>query len=371
MTQVFDICIRGAGIVGRTLALHLASKRLRIALVDFAPTNPSADVRAYALNLPARSLLEQIECWPQEPFVTPVQTMQIWADEGGFVEFSSSQQNTDALSWIVDVPALENTLAQAVQRQSRIAVMSEPPDSATLTVVCEGRQSSSRKDWGLEFDVRPYPQWALAARVQSNTPHQQIARQWFAQGDILALLPIGGSSGSEYAVVWSTSPERASSLLADPTQDFELAINTASSGLACKLSLTSDRKIWPLQHGQAKRWTGQHADGAWVLAGDAAHNVHPLAGQGLNLGLGDVAELVRILENRPYWRSVGDARHLRDFERSRKAEFALMGLGNDILQQLFTAPNPLIQSVRNWGMNRFNHLPSLKSQIARRAMGST
>jgi 2-polyprenyl-6-methoxyphenol hydroxylase-like FAD-dependent oxidoreductase len=99
--------------------------------------------------------------------------------------------------------------------------------------------------------------------------------------------------------------------------------------------------------------------------------VHPLAGQGLNLGLGDAAELVRIIAQRPYWRSVGDARLLRQYERSRKAEFALMGLANHSLQQLFTQANPLLQSVRNWGMNRFNNTPALKNRIARRAMGTT
>ena len=370
MAQHFDICIRGAGIVGRTLALHLARQRLRVALVDGAIPHHATDVRAYALNLPARTLLQDIECWPQEPSITPVQTMQVWADEGGFVEFSANQQNTESLSWIVDVPALEKTLANAVQRQPRIEVMHLPPASTTLTVVCEGRHSSSRHDWGLEFDVTPYSQSALATRVHSGTPHQQVARQWFEQGDILALLPIGGSNGCEYAVVWSTSPERATSLLAATTQDFEQEITSASHGLASKLSLTSDRKIWPLQHAQAKRWTGRNTQGAWVLAGDAAHNVHPLAGQGLNLGLGDVAELVRILKHRPYWRNVSDARLLREYERSRKAEFALMGLANDTLQQLFTVPNPMLQSLRNWGMNRFNHTPILKNRIARRAMGN-
>lgn len=369
MAQSFDICIRGAGIVGRTLALHLAAKRLRVALVEHESNTTTTDVRAYALNLASRNLLQALHCWPPAPHITPVQTMQVWADEGGYVQFLAADHNTEALSWIVDVPALEHILAEAVRSQPRISVASTP-QAASLTVVCEGRHSSSRTDWGLEFDVTPYPQWALATRVQSNTPHHGTARQWFAQGDILALLPLAGDTGQEYAVVWSTRPEHAQQLQASSPAEFEAAIQSASHGVAGHLSLITKRKTWPLQHAVAKRWSGSHADGSWLLAGDAAHNVHPLAGQGLNLGLGDVAELVNILENRPYWRSVADHRLLRQYERSRKAEFALMGLANDTMQQLFTQSNPLMQNVRNWGMNRFNQTPIIKHRIAQRAMGN-
>jgi 2-polyprenyl-6-methoxyphenol hydroxylase-like FAD-dependent oxidoreductase len=125
-----------------------------------------------------------------------------------------------------------------------------------------------------------------------------------------------------------------------------------------------------LQNALAKRWIGHSASGAWVLAGDAAHNVHPLAGQGLNLGLGDVAELVRVLDSRPYWRSVADPRLLRSYERARKAEFALVGGAGDGLQQLFSHPHAAAASLRDWGMNRFNALGPLKQWVARRAMGS-
>ncbi len=369
MAQSFDICIRGAGIVGRTLALHLAAQRLRVALVELESSISTTDVRAYALNASSRNVLQAVNCWPPAPHITPVQTMQVWADEGGYVQFLAADHHAEALSWIVDVPALEHILAGAVRAQPRITLAANP-QAASLTVVCEGRHSSSRSDWGLDFDVTPYSQSALATRVVSNVPHKGTARQWFEQGSILALLPINGDSGHDYAVVWSTSPDQAQQLQAFSRAEFEQAIHTASHGVAGTLSLAGERKSWPLQHALAKRWIGNHTEGAWLLAGDAAHNVHPLAGQGLNLGLGDVAELVNILENRPYWRSVADHRLLRQYERSRKAEFALMGLANDSLQQLFTQSNPLIQNVRNWGMNRFNHLPLVKHRIAQRAMGN-
>jgi 2-polyprenyl-6-methoxyphenol hydroxylase-like FAD-dependent oxidoreductase len=369
MASTYDICVRGAGIVGRTLALHLAAKRLRVALV--APTVPAvdADVRAYALNLPARALLEGVRCWPDAGHATPVLRMDIRTEGGANVCFDAAQQQVDALNWIVDVPALERQLADAVGFQPLIDLLDSPPP-ATLTVVCEGRASQTRDALGIAFDTTPYGQWALATRIQCEQPHAQVARQWFDQGEILAFLPLGGAQGNLCAVVWSVSAERALALQEMPDMEFANALQAASHSALGAVTLAGPRKTWPLQHALARRWSGQSRTGAWVLAGDAAHNVHPLAGQGLNLGLGDVAELVRVLDARPYWRSVADPRLLRSYERARKAEFSLVGGAGDALQQLFTHPHAAAAGLRDWGMNQFNALGPVKQWVARRAMGS-
>lgn len=373
MTRPFDICIRGAGIVGRTLALHLAGKQLRVALVA-PPVAPSAntpavpDVRAYALNQLSRHLLEAVRCWPEPQDATPVLAMQVHGDDGGEVAFEAGETGADALNWIVDVPVLEARLMEAVRYQPLIEVVDTPPP-ATLTVVCEGRASSTRQEWGVEWDVKPYDQWALATRVQCALPHGQVARQWFHQGDILAFLPLGGALGNLCAIVWSVSAERAQALQALEAEDFCAALEAASHGVLGSLALTGERKVWPLQQAVARRWSGANGKGGWVLAGDAAHNMHPLAGQGLNMGLADVDELVRVLVARPYWRSVGDPKLLRQYERARKADFAVMGQANDALQQLFTNPHPALQAMRNWGMNRFEQSGPIKHWVARRAMG--
>ena len=374
MTRPFDICIRGAGIVGRTLALHLAAKQLRVALV--APTTGHAaqsadaatDVRAYALNQPSRQLLEAVRCWPDATHATPVLSMQVQGDDGGQVAFDAAQSAAEALNWIVDVPALEARLADAVRFQPLIEVF-DTPKPAALTVVCEGKASQSRQEWGVEWDVTPYDQWALAARLRCEKGHAQVARQWFNQGEILAFLPLEGADGNLCAIVWSVSPERAQTLQAMPEDDFCKALETSSHGVLGAPTLTSARKVWPLQQAQARRWCGMSDQGAWVLAGDAAHTVHPLAGQGLNMGLADVAELVAVITGRPYWRSVGDARLLRQYERARKADFAVMGQANDVLQRLFTNRHPTVQAMRNWGMNRFEASGLIKHWVARRAMG--
>jgi 2-polyprenyl-6-methoxyphenol hydroxylase-like FAD-dependent oxidoreductase len=369
MASTYDICVRGAGIVGRTLALHLAAKRLRVALVSSAAPTADADVRAYALSQPARTLLEGVRCWPDTDHATPVLRMDIRTEGGANVCFDAAQQQVDALNWIVDVPALERQLAEAVRFQPLIDVLDSPAPAA-LTVVCEGRSSQTRETLGVEFDTTAYGQWALATRVSGAQPHGQVARQWFDHGEILAFLPLGGAQGNLCAVVWSVSAERAIALQEMPDMDFANALQGASHDALGAIQLVGPRKTWPLQHALARRWVGQDANGAWVLAGDAAHNVHPLAGQGLNLGLGDVAELVRILDTRPYWRSVADPRLLRSYERARKAEFALVGGAGDRLQQLFSHPHAAVASLRDWGMTQFNAIAPLKQWVARRAMGS-
>ncbi len=373
MTRPFDICIRGAGIVGRTLALHLAAKQLRVALVapEAQPPQPSmgdADVRAYALNLASRQLLEAVRCWPDDADATAVLSMHVQGDDGGKLAFEASDTATQALNWIVDVAALEARLAQAVRFQPLVEVF-DSPQPAALTVVCEGKASTTREEWGVQWHVTPYGQNALATRVQCSIPHQQIARQWFSNGEILAFLPMGGAQGNLCAIVWSVSPERSTLLQTMDEASFCQALAEAGHDTLGALTLTSARKVWPLQQAMAQQWCGTSAKGAWVLAGDAAHAMHPLAGQGLNMGLADVAELVSTLEQRAYWRSVGDHRLLRQYERARKADFAVMGQANDALQLLFANAHPALQALRNWGMNRFEENTSVKNWVTRRAMG--
>ena len=211
MSSSFDICIRGSGVVGSTLALLLARQRLRVALVGHPA--PATDVRAFALNAHSREVLSELRCWPESPHVTAVQSMQVWGDAGGFVQFQAPSFN--GLTHIVDVPALEQMLSQAVHYQSEIQRFDTAPE-ATLTVVCEGRSSQSRKELGVAYSSMPYAQHALATRVQCDKPHRQQALQWFSRShgelDILALLPLGGNAGQEAAVVWSLPSSRALAL---------------------------------------------------------------------------------------------------------------------------------------------------------------
>jgi len=376
----FDICIRGGGIVGRTLALLLARERLRVALV--APQHGAArlrgetsDVRAYALNLASRELLESLRCWPDAEHATPVQAMQVEGDDGGAVHFDAARQGRGLpLAWIVDVPALEQRLAEAVRYQPQIELHDVPP-AATLTVVCEGKGSSTRAEWGLDYDVHPYGQSAIATRLQCAQPHGQVARQWLLPNEVLALLPLGGANGATVAVVWSLPQDRVAASLALDDAAFAQALEQRSGGALGALQVIGERAAWPLQLAQARHFVGVRTapDGmarSWALAGDAAHTVHPLAGQGLNLGLADVAALANVISQREAWRELGDARLLRRYERQRQAPTIAMGQLTDGLLRLFSQEQPALRELRNRGMTLVNHLPPLKRWLASRALGS-
>lgn len=369
MTRALDICIRGDGIVGNSLALLLARENFRVGVVKDLRRNPApADVRSYALNARSRSLLEAIRCWPDPLHATEVRAMHVQGDDGGELHFTAAALEVQALAWIVDAGALEARLGEAVRYQAQIEILSEPR-AAGLTVVCEGRDSRTRAELGIEFPVSPYDQTAIACRLDGELEHEQTARQWFSGGDILALLPTDGPHGKSVALVWSVRPDRAAQLLALEPSDFCQALEAACQGCLGRLTLSSPRQTWSLQKAQALRWTGKHQGQAWALAGDAAHNVHPLAGQGLNLGLADAEVLTQLLKTREYWRSVGDQRLLRRYERQRKADVLPVTSTMDVLQQLFAREGSSWQSLRNWGMNGFERSGLLKRWVARQAMG--
>jgi ubiquinone biosynthesis UbiH/UbiF/VisC/COQ6 family hydroxylase len=294
--------------------------------------------------------------------------MQVNGDAGGEVNFSANNLAVPALTWIVDVPALEAQLRDAVRFQSHIDLL-DAPRPATLTVVCEGRASTTRAEFGVDFDATRYPQHAIAARLSCEKPHDQVARQWFRGDDILAFLPVDGAQGQAVGIVWSAPDARTPDLLVMDEYAFCAQVEAMSAGCLGKLSLTSPRKAWALQSAQASRWIGVANGQSWALAGDAAHNVHPLAGQGLNLGLGDVAELAAVVHSRASWRPVNDVRLLRHYERARRAEVTTTDAAMTFLQQLFAKHGDGWEKLRNWGMQGFEHSGITKQWAARQAMG--
>ena len=370
MSQPWDICIRGDGIVGQTLALLLARENLRIALVGPASPVPTTtpDVRAYALNAHARAVLDSVRCWPDNQHATAVTRMRVDGDDGGATVFDAGALGVAALTWIVDVPALQALLSDAVRFQPRITRL-DAPQPASLMVVCEGRASQTRAELGVEFDVYPYPQTAVAARLQCEQSHGQVARQWFNGHDIVALLPLDGAQGHTVALVWSTPHEHAASLIALPPEDFATQVEQACKQALGRMTLVGAPASWRLRQARARSWVGVQHGQPWALAGDAAHNVHPLAGQGLNLGLADVATLADIITGRPYWRQTGDWRLLRAYARARAADTIATGSAMDALQYVFWQNNPLLQAARNWGMLGFEHSGPVKAWVARQAMG--
>jgi 2-polyprenyl-6-methoxyphenol hydroxylase-like FAD-dependent oxidoreductase len=184
---------------------------------------------------------------------------------------------------------------------------------------------------------------------------------------VLALLPFDSPQPrSSYALVWSLPTERAQALMAQDAAAFEQALLQATGGAAGELKLASERAAWPLMLARAEPWCGP----GWVLLGDAAHVVHPLAGQGLNLGLGDVAALVAVIAEREPWRTLDDEKLLRRYARERAAPTWAMGQVTDGLQRLFSATAPGVAELRNRGLTLVNHLPPIKRWLAARALDS-
>jgi 2-polyprenyl-6-methoxyphenol hydroxylase-like FAD-dependent oxidoreductase len=364
-----DVCVQGAGIVGSCLALSLA--RIGLSVDWVGPpraTQPvRADVRAYALNAAAVGLLRSLKVWDALPSgsATPVRDMRIEGDEpGSTLEFSAWRQGVGELAWIVDAAVLEQRLRDAIAFAPHVRVVAEATPAA-LVAHCEGKHSAAREALGVRFERHAYGHSALAARLVSDRAHEGIARQWFRSPDVLALLPFDTPEpGRSWALVWS-GPESATRALLELTADaFESTLAAATGGAAGRLTLRTEPAVWPLMLARADRWCGT----GWVLLGDAAHVVHPLAGQGLNLGLGDVIELTHVLAQREPWRSPGDARLLRRYERARQGPTLAMGRLTDGLLNLFATPAAPIRGLRNRGLELVNRSGWAKRWLAARAL---
>ena len=372
--QAFDVRVSGAGIVGKTLALSLSRLGLSVALRGLAsPAQLSAnrpDVRAYALNAASVAWLRGLKVWAAlegTSAATPVHDMVVQGDAGGAaLEFSAWEQRVGELAVITDAAALEQELDAALRFAAHVTRVDDDVP-ATLVAHCEGRAAAGLAALGAGFERSDYGQRAIAARLVSSLPHRHVARQWFGAPDVLALLPFDRpEAGRSYALVWSLPNDRADELLGTDTTAFEQALADATHGAAGALTLASERAAWPLALGRAAHWCGP----GWVLAGDAAHVVHPLAGQGLNLGLADVAALAGVIAGRESWRGLDDERLLRRYARQRAAPTWAMLRITDGLQRLFAEPGAPVRELRNNGMALVNRVSPLKRWLTARALDS-
>lgn len=395
-----DILVRGAGPVGMAAALSLSRLGLSVALTGGdAALTPSAvarsdDVRAYALNPASVRLLQSLKVWDALPADarTAVQEMHVEGDApGAVIDFSAWTMGVEALAWIVDAAELERALQAAVRFAPHITAISAaqadalapaapaaPESSAMarplLEVLAEGRDSAARDRLHIETQRHAYGHTGIAARLSSSRPHGNLARQWFRSPDVLALLPLDrpayqGRIGHGLGLVWSVPDEQAQALLALSDSAFTDALMDATAGAAGPLLLVGPRASWPLSMARA---SAVHGPG-WVLVGDAAHVVHPLAGQGLNLGFGDVVALADVIaerQRRESWRPLTDPRLLARYARRRQAPTAAMVQMTDGLLHLFASPAPWARELRNRGLSLVNHLPIVKRLLTARALGT-
>lgn len=374
MVGAHEVWVHGSGAVAMAAALALGRRGLRVALAMREPAaGHGPDLRCYALNEASVGLLRSLRVWDALPgdARTEVLDMRVEGDAAGAVlVFSAWRSGVERLAWIVDAAELDAALRAAVRFAPHVQIVdadAAPDAGVALAVHAEGRDAASRRELGVTMPRRAYGQRGVAARLVADRPHAGMARQWFRSPDVLALLPFDRPQpGCSYGLVWSLPDERASALLALPPAAFEQALADATGGAAGTLRLDGERAAWPLALAQADPVCGP----GWVLLGDAAHLVHPLAGQGLNLGLADVVALDEVIAAREPWRPIGDERLLRRYARQRAGPTATMGQLTDGLLRLFAAEDPFARELRNRGLTLLDHLPPLKRWLGAAARGT-
>jgi len=377
----------GGGPVGACLAR--AARGLRVALVSHvaherrAPRiSPSGqfDARAYALSPGNVAFLREVGVWdalaPER--LNPVRAMRVFGDDGASsLEFDAYRAGVPELAWIVEDEALQDALWGGLGaevfapaecetlEQEEGKVILKLRDGRTLQgkliVGADGANSFVRRMAGIEVKEKDYGQTAVVANFICEKPHADTAWQWFQGGPVLALLPL---PGSRVSMVWSLESKQAQRVAGLEPEALCREVETASRGMLGALRLASPQKSYPLRRLSARRLV---APGI-ALVGDAGHVIHPLAGQGLNLGLQDVRVLAEVLAGREPLRHPGDARLLRRYERSRAEPILAMDAVIDGLFALFSAGNPLVLRLRNAGLNLTDRISVLKNILVRHAM---
>ena len=388
--QHVDIAIVGGGIVGLTLAAALKNSELSIAVIDkaacYQPLSEKPTARVSAINQANITALKQFDVWNylQQDRANPYTDMHVWdKDSFGDIHFSCSEMGSDALGIIVENQALVNALAEAGEAQSNVQlvtagierVLAGPNQtmlmldndevlSCRLLVGADGANSFVRKQAGLPITFRDYEHTAIVANIKTDEPHNNIARQAFTPTGPLALLPM--VAPNVCSIVWSQTPEQAASLMALDDEAFCNALTAASNSKLGMTVLETKRSAFPLTMRYARQWA---KDGV-VLIGDAAHTIHPLAGQGANLGMQDSLVLAETLSSlNALGKDIGLYKNLRSYERSRKTEAMKMIAAMDGFKFLFDGNDPFKKLLRGIGLSATDRLGTIKNAFVSHAMG--
>jgi 2-octaprenylphenol hydroxylase len=382
----FDLIVVGTGPVGCSVAC--AASGLTIALVGRqAPGvefGSGLDPRVYTLSPGNVAFLRETGAWAAIPEQrrTPVYAMKVFGDDGrSQIEFDAYRAGVPELAWTVEDAVLQAALAQAaLQRASvtlfapaqcsflridgegaRLQLADGRELSGRLVVGADGAQSFVRGAAGIGARSRDYGQAALVADFACEKPHRNTAFQWFQAAGVLALLPL---PGDHVSAVWSLPLGAAEHIAASEPQALAREVEVASQHTLGSLSLVSGLRTYPLRRLAAQRLVAPRI----ALVGDAAHVVHPLAGQGLNLGFQDARELVAVLAAREPMRDLGEQRLLRRYERNRAEPILATQVMVEGLFRLFGAAGPATSKLRNAGLNLTDRLPVLKNLLMRQAM---
>ncbi len=384
----FDVIIVGAGLVGAGFALALKAAGLKVALVEAQPPRPPSlgwDSRVYAISPGSAAFLADCGAWQRldAERVTRIEDMRIFGDDArAELDFSAYQAGLGELAFIVEHGHLQRTLWDALLREPDIVLIA-PVACSALSVVAEtaelqlsdgrllrsrlvvgadGADSWVRSQVAIKVDTRPYLQSGVVANFTTSRPHRGTAFQWFRRDGVVALLPL---RGNRISMVWSTAEAHARQLCALPPPDLATEVAAASRGALGELDMITPAAAFPLRLQRVRQLVRPRI----ALIGDAAHNVHPLAGQGVNLGLRDARELARTLAGRGAYSDCGDYPLLRRYERARREDILAMQLTTDALQKLFASDLPGLRQARNLGLRLTNLQPQLKNLLVQYAVG--
>ena len=369
----------GGGPVGASLARALAG--LRVALVAKPYKKPAQgsgfDARMYALSPGNVAWLKEIGAWQALPVerLTPVHAMRIYGDgPRARIEFDAYEAGVAELAWMVEDAALQEALWRGVEAlegqcqtlqvdddQALLGLTHGPVIKSALIVGADGADSFVRRAAGIPVREKDYGQTALVANFATQKPHANIAYQWFQGGAVLALLPL---PGARVSMVWSLPSAEAARLQALTPEKLTEEVAAGARGELGALDLESPVRGFPLRRLAAARMIARRV----ALAGDARHVIHPLAGQGLNLGLQDARALAAAVLGRESVRGPGDERVLRRYERGRAEPILAMDAMVEGLFRLFGAHNSTLAKLRNAGLNLVDALPVLKNILVRQAM---
>ena len=389
--QQYDVIVVGAGMVGAALALALGQNDFKVALVDAqAPQlqwpEEGYDIRVSAITRASQQVFESLGAWSvmQAERVSPYRDMHVWdAGGNGEIHFDSADIGEPDLGHIIEnrviIKGLHTYLAEEKNvtpfwpvrstalrlNDTQACLMLEDGTElqAQLLVGADGARSWVRQQAGISVKGWDYDQVALVTWVKPEVFHQETAWQRFLPSGPLAFLPL---TEGYCSIVWSTSPQHAAQLQAMETERFAQELQAAFENKLGTIEAVGPRAMFPLRTFETQHYILPHL----ALVGDAAHTIHPLAGQGVNLGLADMSSLLRVLiEARQQRRSIGSVSTLRRYERWRRADNRSMLLAMDGFKRLFSTEQPLLRWVRNLGLNLTDHTLPIKRLIMQQALG--
>mgnify|MGYP000664995768 FL=1 len=387
----FEVVVIGAGVVGSSLALSLAKEGVDVCLIDKGTPEIKEDIsrgRTAALNLASQNILEKLGVKRGiQNYLTPFKNIYVWDSEGtSSLEFSSDEIGQPKLGDVVTNNAILSSIFLLLPNHKNLRFLSGDrlktldPQEESIKVCTEGGENISCKlvvgaDGGLSsvrelssINIRTwsYDQKALIANLKAEKSHSNTAYQVFTKNGPIALLPMQKDDEESLSLVWSADIDYAERLLDLDIPSFLNELERKTESVLGKLSLDGEMSSYPLHQLHAKDYYAQRV----VLIGDAAHSMHPLAGQGLNLGLGDVEELAsRILRSRRHGEDVGNDKMLSDYSKARKSiNLRMMGF-MEVFKKGFGSTNPWVRLGRNMAFGATQKAPELRKRFIKEAAG--